>query len=79
MQDYTENDPSQSAKESNDRDDLDDDDDLFDRETTEELKVPNTALEKKTKSYTPISKGKFYRRKDLENTIGKGNTLGGIK
>ena len=41
-------------------------------------KSKNDEEEAKIAKYRPIKKGKFVRKKDLENTIGKGDTLGGL-
>ncbi|CAI2359934.1 unnamed protein product [Moneuplotes crassus] len=47
------------------------------KSTKEESKmVPPKAY--KSSSYNPIKKGRFVRKKELEGTIGKGDTLGGL-
>lgn len=76
LHDYSQNGPDSEAKPTNELS-KDEDEDSFDRDT-EELKIDENLLPSKTKSYTPINKGKFVRKKELEGTLGKGNTLGGL-
>lgn len=43
------------------------------------MKVENGTINtKKSASYAPIKQGKFVRKKELEGTVGRGDTLGGL-
>ena len=51
----------------------------LERAQTEEIKMEKAKPKaQKSKSYTPIKQGKFIRKKELEGTVGRGDTLGGL-